>query len=273
MFKNNITAHAVRCAIFGAALTSAAAFADTGGLRVKVLDVAGKPVAGATVKASTVESLVSRQGVTDSDGFVRLIGLDPSAKYSIEVNSNGFEQLNRDKVRVVSGKNFNLNLALISADDKIERIEVRGRVAQIDTSSTSTGLDLTLDMLDSLPTGRTYQSYLQLAPGTKPSSGGNPSSKSGVNYSDSGGVYGASSDNVYYVDGINVTDNNTGTFGANFNSEIIQEQQVLTGGIPAEYAGGAGLVSRVITKSGSNEFEGSINYYFQNDSLVASVHP
>lgn len=269
MFKNNITAHAVRCAIFGAALTSAAAFADTGGLRVKVLDVAGKPVAGATVKASTVESLVSRQGVTDSDGFVRLIGLDPSAKYSIEVNSNGFEQLNRDKVRVVSGKNFNLNLALISADDKIERIEVRGRVAQIDTSSTSTGLDLTLDMLDSLPTGRTYQSYLQLAPGTKPSSGGNPSSKSGVNYSDSGGVYGASSDNVYYVDGINVTDNNTGTFGANFNSEIIQEQQVLTGGIPAEYAGGAGLVSRVITKSGSNEFEGSINYYFQNDSLVA----
>jgi hypothetical protein len=53
------------------------------------------------------------------------------------------------------------------------------------------------------------------------------------------------------------------------NSEIIQEQQVLTGGLSAEYEGGTGLVSKVITKSGGNEFTGSINYYFQNDSLVA----
>jgi hypothetical protein len=258
MFRSNKTAHAVRCVILGAALTSAAAFADTGGLKVKILDTSGKPVVGAVVKASTTESLVSKKGVTDVNGFVRLIGLDPSTKYQIEVNSTGFQKLNREKVRVVSGKNFNLNLALTSTNAKVETIEVRGSIAQLDTTSTSVGLDLTLEMLDSLPTGRSYQSYLQLAPGTKPSSGGNPSSKSGVNYSDSGGAY-----------GINVTDNNTGTFGSNFNSEIIQEQQVLTGGIPAEYAGGAGLVSRVITKSGSNEFEGSINYYLQNDSLVA----
>src|SRR5690606_3689627 len=93
--------------------------------------------------------------------------------------------------------------------------------------------------------------------------------KSGVNYSDVGGAIGSSTDNVYYLDGVNVTDPLTGTFGANFNSEIIQEQQVLTGGIPAEYAGGAGLVSKVITKSGGDEFHGSVNYYLQNDSLVS----
>src|SRR5690606_12763909 len=93
--------------------------------------------------------------------------------------------------------------------------------------------------------------------------------KSGVNYSDVGGAIGSSTDNVYYLDGVNVTDPLTGTFGANFNSEIIQEQQVLTGGIPAEFAGGSGLVSKVITKSGGNEFHGSINYYLQNDSLVS----
>src|SRR5690606_5999161 len=102
---------------------------------------------------------------------------------------------------------------------------------------------------------------------------GNPSSKSGVNYSDivdrNGNTFGVSSDNVYYIDGINITDNLTGTFGANFNSEIIQEQQIITGGVPAEYAGGQGLISRVVTKSGSNEFHGSVNYYTQSDSLVA----
>jgi hypothetical protein len=74
---------------------------------------------------------------------------------------------------------------------------------------------------------------------------------------------------VYILDGVDVTDSNTGTFGSNINSEIIQEQQILTGGIPAEYAGGSGLVSKVITKSGGNDFHGSVNYYFQNDSLVA----
>ena len=78
-----------------------------------------------------------------------------------------------------------------------------------------------------------------------------------------------SSDNFYYFNGINVTDPVTGTFGSNLNTEIIQEQKVLTGGIPAEYVGTPGLLSSVITKSGTNRFHGSANYFFQNDGLVA----
>jgi hypothetical protein len=62
----------------------------------------------------------------------------------------------------------------------------------------------------------------------------------------------------------------TGTFGANLNVEIIQEQKVITGGIPAEYVGAAGLISTVITKSGSNTYSGSGNYFFQNNNLVAA---
>ncbi|MCK5377264.1 MAG: TonB-dependent receptor, partial [Acidobacteria bacterium] len=46
-----------------------------------------------------------------------------------------------------------------------------------------------------------------------------------------------------------------------------QEQSVVTGGIPAKFIGAPGLVSSVITKSGGNEFHGSLNYFFQNDSL------
>ena len=102
-----------------------------------------------------------------------------------------------------------------------------------------------------------------------PESPGNPASKSGLNYRDILGDSGVSRDNFYYIDGINVTDGITGTFGANLNTEIIQEQQVLTGGIPAEYVGAPGLLSSVITKSGTNQFSGSVNYFFQNDSLVA----
>ena len=70
------------------------------------------------------------------------------------------------------------------------------------------------------------------APPNDPDSPGNPASKSGLNYSDIGGEAGVSRDNFYYIDGINVTDGVSCTFGANLNTEIIQEQQVLTGGIP-----------------------------------------
>jgi hypothetical protein len=263
-FKRSITAIAV-----STILGVGTAYADTGGLKFQVTDSAGQPVAGAAVKVHTSESLVSRSGITDANGYLRLSGLDPSTKYEVEISGDGFTPFTRERVRVVSGKSFNVNYMLAKTSDNIETISVQARAATIDTSSTTAGVDLTLDMLDSLPTARNYQAYLQLSPGTKPSSGGNPSSKSGVNYSDSGGAVGSSSDNVYYIDNINVTDNNTGTFGANINSEIILEQQVLTGGIPAEYAGGAGLVSRVLTKSGSNDFHASINYFTQSDSLVA----
>ncbi len=102
-----------------------------------------------------------------------------------------------------------------------------------------------------------------------PESPGNPASKSGLNYRDIGGDAGVSRDNFYYIDGINVTDGVSGTFGANLNTEIIQEQQVLTGGIPAEYVGAPGLLSSVVTKSGTNQLTGSVNYFFQNDGLIA----
>ena len=44
---------------------------------------------------------------------------------------------------------------------------------------------------------------------------------------------------------------------------------MLTGGIPAEFVGTPGLVSNVITKSGCNTWHGSVNYFSQNDGLVA----
>ena len=102
-----------------------------------------------------------------------------------------------------------------------------------------------------------------------PQQPGNPASKSGVNYMDIGGNVGVSSDNFYYFNGINVTDPVSGTFGSNLNTEIIQEQKVLTGGIPAEFVGTPGLLSSVITKSGSNVFHGSGNYFFQNANLAS----
>ena len=259
----------------GMCFMGAALAAETGGLRISITSPAGTPVAGATVRISSPSSLVSKTAVTEADGSVRVAGLDPATDYKVEVVAPGYSNFTATEVAVVSNQNpvvaYTLGApAAAGATAGVQQVMVSGsRVARVDTTSATVGTILNLGVVESLPTGRNYQSYLQLVPGVKPSTGGNPSSKSGVNYSDIDGATGESSDNVYILDGVDVTDPSTGTFGSNINSEIIQEQQILTGGIPAEYAGGAGLVSKVVTKSGSNEYHGSVNYYFQNDSLVA----
>lgn len=262
-------------AVLLAATIDSQVFADTGGLRIVVTDDAGKPVAGAMVQASTPESLTSRSALTDANGELRLLRLDPSAQYELVVSGVGYQPLRNNNVQVVSGRTFTLAY-VIERSDSIEEVLVLGRPGRtqlVDTTSALVSTDVTLDLTDALPTGRSYQSYLQLAASTKPTLDGNPSSKSGLNYSDavdsSGNTAGTSTDNVYYIDGVNITDNLTGGFGANFNAEIIQEQQIITGGVPAQYEGGQGLISRVVTKSGSNEFHASLSYYAQNDSLVA----
>ena len=68
-----------------------------------------------------------------------------------------------------------------------------------------------------------------------------------------------------------MTDRTDGIAGADINTEIIQEQSVFTGAIPAEFVGAPGLISNVVTKSGGNQFSGSINYYLQNDSFVEDL--
>lgn len=252
-------------------VVAGSAFAQSqGALRMTVTGSSGQPVAGATVVVKSPDSLVTRTATTDADGKVRVSGLDPATNYTVSIVSSGYKDFNASNVAVSAGKDLSVGYALASDENAVEQIVVTGRsLAAVDVTSATVGTTLTLDVVESLPTGRNYQSYLQLVPGVKPSSGGNPSSRSGVNYRDVGGAIGSSTDNVYYLDGVNVTDPLTGTFGSNFNSEIIQEQQVTVGGLPAESAGGSGLVSRVVTKSGSNEWHGSINYYLQNDKLVA----
>lgn len=258
-------------AIFTVAISASFISADdTGALNVTVVDASGNAVVGAVVSAKTSESLRSASGATNSDGTVKLSFLDPSSKYVVNVKASGFASSSATNITVVSGQTRGLSLVVASVTaDMDELVVVASREALIDTTSAQQGLDITLALTESLPTGRNYQSYLQLAPSVKPSNTGNPSSKSGVNYRDAYGQTGRSTDNVYYIDGVNVTNVDNGLANSNLNSEIIQEQQVLTGGLSAEYEGGTGLVSKVITKSGGNEFTGSINYYFQNDSLVA----
>ena len=270
------TAHRVPLALLALLVLTAPPLAraqvtTTGNIRVVVTDQAGLRIPGATVTAAAEDAATTRVGFTDAAGLAELRALNPSARYVVTVELAGFRTSRQADVLVRAGQTASLAVRL-AVGSVTETVVVTAAPPVVDVTSAVVAEDITLDLTEAVPTNRSYQSYLQLVPGVlpdDPESPGNPASKSGLNYSDIGGEAGVSRDNFYYIDGINVTDGVSGTFGANLNTEIIQEQQVLTGGIPAEYVGAPGLLSSVITKSGTNQFSGSVNYFFQNDGLVA----
>jgi hypothetical protein len=257
-------------------VASPAAFgqAQRGNIEVTVTDADGQAIPGATVNAVSDETLSRRTVLSDDQGKATIVALDPATNYVVTVSLDGFATQIVNDVAIRAGQTQTLAVELGLAEVSEELI-VTAESPLVDVSKTQAGQDITLQLTESLPTARTYQDYLQLVPGVQDSLGDtdNPASRSGVNYrdrDDSVGDVGFSTDNLYYFDGINVTDRVLGMNGADLNTEIIQEQSVLTGAIPAEFVGAPGLISNVVTKSGGNDFSGSVNYYLQNDSLVES---
>lgn len=250
----------------------------TGRLEVIVEDPSGGRLPGVTVTATANDVVTTRTAVSNAEGVATLEALAPSARYRVKAELSGFKELERTDILVRSGQATTLRVEMeLGAQSEV--VQVTAQTPLVDVTRATSGQDITLQLTESLPTGRTYQSYLQLVPGVMPdtaATGGNPASRSGVNWKDASTTsdnVGSSADNQYYFEGVNVTDPVTGTFGANLNTEIIQEQKVLTGGLAAEYVGAAGLVSTVITKSGSNLYSGSANYFFRNDGFVAkNIH-
>ena len=257
-------------------LVSAIAFgqAQRGTISVTITDSEGGALPGALVTATSDETLTRRTAAADATGEATLVGLDPATNYIITVSLDGFAGARIEGIIVRAGVDSDVAVKLTLAEISEELI-VTAETPLVDVSKTQAGQNITLDLTESLPTQRSYQSYLQLVPGVQDTIQvdfeDNPASRSGVNYRDAhreGGDVTYSTDNLYYFDGINVTDRTTGTNGANLNTEVIQEQSVITGAIPAEFIGAPGLISNVVTKSGGNQFSGSVGYYFQNDSLV-----
>ena len=205
---------------------------------------------GVTVTVTSDALQGSRIAVTDSNGNYELLGL-PNGEYRISFSLDGFSTAESTTV-VPLGVTADASVTM-----RIGEVNFAVQVtAYVPTPLTSTEIsqNITNDEVDSLPVGRTPFRIAELAPGLTANTPNN--GQVAIN-----GAF--AYDNVYLLDGVDINDNLFGDADSLFIEGAIEEVQVLTSGISAEYGRFSGGVINVVTKSGANVFSGSFrgNFY------------
>ena len=259
-------------------VASATLFAQTqsGTLKVIVIDDEGVILPGVSLALSSPVMMGIKALVSNVDGEVLFINLTPGI-YEIKSTLDGFQEKVSKGIEVSLDRQTLLQVVLRPAPVE-ESITVTAVSPAIDATKSVIAKHVTHETVESLPIARDFVGYLQLAAGINivPNSQGrdtpeDPAGKGGQNYKDRGrqGIGGkrGSRDNLYFLDGMNITGLSTQTALMTFNNEVMQEQELMTSGVPAEYGGGKGVVGNIVTKSGGNRFSGSVNFYAQPKSF------
>ncbi len=221
---------------FALLLSAGAALAQTV-LQGKVSGDDGEALVGATVKVLRGADFV-RGTITDYDGNYRVAPLDPGT-YDVEFSYTGFAVQRITGVKVLTNQITFLD-ATMSSNTVIQGVEVTAfKVPLIEQDKTQGGQTLTSDQIKNLPT-RSVNAIVATTAGTTSIDGG------AVN------IKGSRSDATnYYIDGIRVS-------GSLPPVQDIEQLQVITGGLGAEYGDVTGGVISLITKGPAGEYHGGI---------------
>jgi hypothetical protein len=239
--------------------TVAAAQERFGTLQGTVTDQQGIAVPGVTVTITNTVSGENRTYVTDGNGQYVAPDLNPG-RYNVTFELTGFSRVERSDISVLLGRTFEID-AQLRVGELTETVQVTAEATPlVDTRSTLIGHNVTAEEFDRLPKGRSFQSIALTAPS--------------VNSGELEGgfqVNGASgAENSFTVDGIVTNSLVNGQSRQNTVFEYLQEVQVKTSGISAEYGGALGGVVSAVTKSGGNVFRGEGHWYFEGSALKAA---
>ena len=256
--KQPIIAVAVLCLAWA---TGALAQGTTGGITGTLADSSGAVLPGVVVTLSGPNLQGLRTVTTDPEGIYSFRALPPGGGYKLAATLGGFTDASRGDIQVFLGQEGTVNLTMAPAG-VTEAVMVTAAVPLVDVGQTSTGINITANLFETLPSARGFQQLTALAPSVALDMGDHDS-----RFENSPSV-GASSapENNYIIDGLSVTDPRYGTSGVNLTMNFVQEVQVLTSGYQAEYGRSTGGVFNVVTKSGGNDFHGNLFNYNRNKS-------
>jgi outer membrane receptor protein involved in Fe transport len=255
---------------------SAAAQAVRGAVLGTVADKTGGVLPGATVSVTNIETGVGLNTVTDKQGRYNVTDLLPGM-YSVESSLSGFQKVVRQGIRVVVGAEVVVDFSL-GPSDVSETVTVTAASPVVDTVSSALGTVVEQKQMAELPLiDRSYSRLIVLAPGANEV----PPATAGGQFQQFFGrqpqytVSGARPEGqVFLMDNTNVQNywnrgSGSGQLGTTLGVEAIAEYQVLTNTYTAQF-GGNGVAINAITKSGTNQFHGTLFEYFRDNKLDAS---
>ncbi len=148
----------------------------------------------------------------------------------------------------------------------------------VDVKSSTIGEEITTEFLEEIPNGRIYLDAVSLVAGVAGVEAASIGYDSVLQDGPAVDTYfhvhgGDSTDNIFFVDGVETTNVASGRTGMIVPWEAIKSVEVLTGGLPAEYGRATGGVVNVVTRSGGNEFHGSLPIHYTDDNLAGSQKP
>ncbi len=233
----------------------------TGSMEGRVLDRDGRPVTGIRVSLTGPSLQGIRETASDKRGYFRFFSL-PSGTYDVRFRHEAFHEFVQENVRVpLGGTAFLGEIRLKPIYMESYDIVVYGKPPLIDPTSTTTGANLVADTIQKLPLARDYRSVMAILPGANPSS-----------YGDDVNVSGATgSENLYAIDGIDVTDPYMRFHNTALPYNFIKEIEVKNGGYQAEYRSSMGGLVNAVTYSGGNEFSGQMFGFFTNNDFSRSA--
>jgi hypothetical protein len=233
-----------------------------------VTDSTGKPVAGATVTATSSAQGIVHKTTTDAKGSFQF-PLIAIGGYSVTVSAPGYNTLSDDNVKVVLGSTSSYGFAMepVAADSTV--VVIKGKARQkVDFAATTTGTVVDVDTFaKQMPIARNVTALTLLAPSAVPgdSAFGAGATAQGLSQASLSGS--SVGENVFYVNGLNITNFVNGIGSTSVPFDFYKTINVMTGGFQAEYGRSTGGVVNAVTKSGSNTFTFAVHGNWQPSSL------
>ena len=252
-------------------LVPAAAGQTTATIAGTVKDANGGVLPGVTVTVTNVGTSLVRTGVSSQEGRYAIPALPPG-RYDVRAELSGFKPHVRRELELTVGESVALNIVLTIGDVAIEEVVV-GTTPLVNTASSELSYLVGTDTIERLPlNGRNYTDLALLQPGVLayPHRDGGSVVAHGLGMSVNGQD---PRSNVYLLDGTLQNDFTNGPAGSAAGTalgmETVREFRVEANAYSAEYGRNSGGQINVLTKSGTNQYSGSVYEFHRNDAFDA----
>ncbi|MCB9397767.1 MAG: TonB-dependent receptor [Acidobacteria bacterium] len=216
------------------------------GALMGIVTYQNEPLVGVVATLEGPNLIGKSSSVSNEKGRFRFNLVPPGGDYKVTLTLAGFRTLVRDHLSVNLGQVTELELEM-NTDSVSEVLVVSGESPLIDATTNQISRNFSTELIGKLTNDRQMQMVMAMTPGAIEDN--NPSM-----------LGGASTDNLYMVDGADNTDPLTKTWSTALNFDAVEEVQVITGGVSAEYGRNQGAVVNLATKSGGNSFAGNLRF-------------